>query len=287
MGTTISRNTIGLIAVCGAVLSLAACGTSSSKDGSSALAATHAVNTAPPEPLVLGSCIDATDSVGKGFGANVRDRIADFVGDRIPAKPADSSNGVAAVAGLKLELRLVTTRPLSEGAPYVRIDVPAVPGLAPMPDISDGSALDASTPGTKSPYETWRDQKVTWDTDYDKALAKQKAAVQKVRSLSLNGGMSGITGCMSSLAQDLRRDGTPRYLLASDLQENVSAQLSGSLDNQPVFVIQPCPSGVGQTCDGNFKRMSDQLKQLHAGRIVRETQASADQAVAEWMKADS
>jgi hypothetical protein len=154
----------------------------------------------------------------------------------------------------------------------------------PMPDISNSANLTAPTPGAKSPYEIWRSQRVAWQTAYTRALTMQRAAKRRIRSLSLGGGLSGITGCVSALAQDLRAYGKPNLLLASDLQENVTAELSGSLENQPVFVIQPCPSGVAQTCDAAFARMRRLLHMLHAGTVERATAASIAPAVSSWLR---
>jgi hypothetical protein len=78
--------------------------------------------------------------------------------------------------------------------------------------------------------------------------------------------------------------GTRSFLIASDLDENVPAQLDGSFGGAPLVVIQSCPSGDAVRCNQLFTRFKDVMTQLRVGPVLLFRPEQAGPVIAQWVR---
>jgi hypothetical protein len=220
-------------------------------------------------------CVDPTASTDASFAKSIKDATVASVGRHVPSKPGVDKDGVAPIAGVDLTVRLVGTAPMAYGAPIYRVHVAAVPGLPARPDMTVDGALD---PGGS--YARWKGLEKEWSSAYDQALAAQQSAVDILNSIDLGAqGLSGITGCVSALAEIAPSDGDASFLVASDLEETVAPQSAGSMHNFPVVVIQPNPSGDAQQATNDFDSFAAWATTRGAGPISHFQPEVADSVI--------
>jgi hypothetical protein len=234
----------------------------------------------------LGACIDPTLSLIPSFATTIRTDLAQAIaGLAPPATPIDTSAQQgqpvsAPQTGINLTVREVdTTSYSSTMAAFTRnVSVPPVPGLMvsrPQPGSSD-----------------YADQLRTWSQDYltvtaDRKLAATDAssASSTIASLPLDrNGWSAISACVSALLVTVPPGGNHSYLLASDLQENITPQLHGSFHGAPLYVVQACDNGNGNSCDGLLKSFTKEMRQLDVGQVIPIRPEDAAAAISNWIR---
>jgi hypothetical protein len=242
--------------------------------------------TSPAGTLTLGACIDPTASIVSSFAPSVRGDLAQAIQDlapppgRLPTNTISGGPVTAPQPGVTLTVRQVTTNSYtSNPGPYMAaVTVPPVAGLArsrPQPGIQDYlSRLRA------------------WTAGYDSVAAARGAArhaaatgAATIAGMPLDRqGWSGISACVSALLTTVPASGTHSYLLASDLQEDVTPQLAGSFHGAPLVIIQTCDTGRAAHCQRLLDRFTVTMRRLGAGQItvVRPEQAAA--AITQWIR---
>lgn len=248
------RNFIALVAVAGlAVVGLAATGNLSlgnaaadsggvtvttTQEGADGLTPQPA-----PEGKSIGLCIDPTASTDKAFAKATLASAINAVKNYLPVKPA-TKEGVTAVPGLDLTVRLVSTRPLAYGQPYLNIQVPAVVGLPPRPDMTAPGALD---PG--GPYLAWKQSETQWTSDFQAAQDAIESAIKRLGEIDLaNPGRSGVRECAAALVSVAPTYANATLIVASDLGDNSFTGAKPNFDGKPLILIQPCADGNAKHC---------------------------------------
>jgi hypothetical protein len=242
--------------------------------------------TRPAGTLTLGACIDPTSSIVSSFASAIRGDLAQAVGSLAPLSgklPTNTISGGPVTqpqAGVKLTVRQVTTNSYSSNpGPYTRsVAVPPVPGLAhPRPE-----------PGAQDYLSQLR----TWTAGYEgvaaaRAEARRDAAAGEstIASMPLDRrGWSGVSACISGLLTTMPPGGTHSYLLASDLQENVTPQLAGSFHGASLVIIQTCDTGNAAYCQHLLERFTRTMRRLDVGPITIVRPEVAAAAIAQWIR---
>jgi hypothetical protein len=125
---------------------------------------------AVPVQLYRFALIDPTTSTDSSFRESMKADIIAAVQSLVPAKPNDTKDGVPAVKGLQLTVRLVETNSLAYGQPNAAISIPSVAELPSRPNMTAPGALD---PG--GPYDTWKQSEAKWSAAYDAALTANRS----------------------------------------------------------------------------------------------------------------
>lgn len=240
-------------------------------------------------PLSEGACIDSTASTVTSFAASVRGDLASAVASLgptgpVPTKPIDSSgSGPLSVPqpGVSLRVRQVDTASLSS-TPTLYNSVVSVPGVF-------GLTAREPAPGSNN-YTTAMS---TWNEQYNQVSSSRAAARSAAAKASktLAGlplddnqqAMSAISACVSGLLTTVPHAGSQRFLLASDLQENETAQLTGSFHGAPLLIIQACDSGDVSYCGGLLSRFKGEMRRLDVGPITVVRPENAQQAIYQWV----
>lgn len=218
--------------------------------------------------------IDPTTSTDAAFKESMKAKIIAAVGSYVPVKPSDTKDGVPALAGIHLVVRLVGTVPLQYGAPDYTVDIPSVPALPSRPDMTAPGALD---PG--SSYSQWKDAQKHWSSKYDAALAAGQEAVTTLQGINLDlGEWSAVTSGVVSLALVAPNEGDVAFLVMSDLDEN-QPQQPVALAGHPFTVVQPDPIGEIGRWDTLFTGFSLWAKANGAGEIVRVRPEASDDVI--------
>lgn len=197
-----------------------------------------------PEGKSIGLCLDPTASTDKAFARATLASAINAVKNYLPVKPATTKDGVTAVPGLDLTVRLVSTRPLAYGQPYLNIQVPAVVGLPPRPDMTAPGALD---PG--GPYLAWKKSEVEWTSDFQAAQEAVGSAIERLGGIDLsNPGRSGVRECAAALVSVAPEYANATLIVASDLGDNSFTGAKPNFDGKPLILIQPCADGNARHC---------------------------------------
>jgi hypothetical protein len=234
----------------------------------------------------LGACIDPTLSLIPSFATTIRTDLAQAVASLAPAvTPVDTSAQQGQPvsppqAGINLTIREVdTTSYSSTMTAFTRnVSVPPVPGLMvsrPQPGSSDyANQLRTWTQG----YQTVTADRKLADTD-------AASASSAIASLPLDrNGWSAISACVSALLVTMPPGGNHSYLLASDLQENIAPQLHGSFHGAPLYVVQACDNGNGNSCAELLKSFTKEMRQLGAGQVITIRPEDAAAAISNWIR---
>ena len=244
--------------------------------------------TSPARQLSLGACIDDTTSLVSSFAPGIRSDLAQAVASLAPHGTLDTNAARAGQpvtvpqSGISLTIReVVTNSAASILTKYTRVvSVPGIPGLST-------SRPDVRVPG----YET---RLRSWSRGYSLVLAARRnaataasAAAQTIANLPLAHGWSGISACVSALLLTTPPGGQRSYLLASDLQENVTPQLAGSFNGAPLVIVQACDSGNLAHCHHLYEHFAAEMRQLHVGDITVLRPEDAAQAIQEWVRTGS
>jgi len=234
----------------------------------------------------LGACIDPTLSLIPSFATTIRTDLAQAIASLAPAAtPVETSAqpGQAVSppqAGINLTVREVdTTSYSSTMAAFTRnVSVPPVPGLMvsrPQPGSSDYA----------NQLRTWTQDYQTVTADRKLAAADAASASSTIASLPLDrNGSSAISACVSALLVTVPPGGNHSYLLASDLQENIAPQLHGSFHGAPLYVVQACDNGNGNSCAGLLKSFTKEMRQLDVGQVISIRPEDAATAIGNWIR---
>lgn len=242
--------------------------------------------TNPAKLLTLGACIDPTASIVSSFARSIRGDLAQAVGSLAPPEgklPTNTISGGPVTppqAGVNLTVRQVTTDSLSSTlSAYTRsVVVPPVPGLT----------RSRPEPSARAHVSQLR----TWTVGYQSVAAARAAArhaaaagAATIAGMPLDRrGRSGISACMSGLLTTVPSGGAHSYLLASDLQENVTPQLAGSFHGRPLVIIQTCDTGNAAYCQRLLNRFSRMMRRLDVGPITVVRPEVAAAAIAQWIR---
>ena len=112
-----------------------------------------------PDGVSVGLCLDPTDSTARAFAFSIKRSLVAAVRQHLPAAPDSRAlrDGAAGVSGLDLTVRLVSTRPLAYGQPFVHVELPGVPGLPARPDLTQPGAVDIG-----GSYDVWKGLVQQW-----------------------------------------------------------------------------------------------------------------------------
>jgi hypothetical protein len=236
--------------------------------------------------LSEGACIDATTSTVSSFSSDIRSDLASAVASLAPAGalptqpqgPGPLSEPQPAVS---LWIRQVNNNSNSSvpTAFDETVNVPAVLGLAQY----------QPTPGAAD-YVT---QMGAWSALYEKVDASREAAsqaakkaAQAIANLPLDNSpqvWSAISACITGLLGTVSPTGRRSFLIASDLEEDLSPQLGGSFQGAPLVIIQACDSGNVSYCSGLLSAFEREMRQLHVGPITVVRPEDASQAIYQWV----
>lgn len=234
-----------------------------------------------PEPRERLALLDPTLSSDASFRESMKSLLVQGVGGVVPPKPETTIDGVPAVTGLKLVVRLVGTTPLKEGAADYRVDIPSVPGLPARPSLDDPDAL---TPDGS--YNQWVAAEAEWSAAYDAALEAARVGTETLAAMDLNlDEWSAITAGVSALALVGPAGPGARMLVMSDLDENLPQQ-STDLRGIPIDVIQPDITGDLATWSGLFASFTAWAGSSGSGAITRYRPEAAPAVIAEFLTGD-
>jgi hypothetical protein len=232
-----------------------------------------------PEPRYRYVSLDPTTSTDVSFRESMKSKIVAAVQTFVPPKPATTKDGVAAITGLELTVRLVGTIPLSYGQPNYEVSIPSVPELPARPDMTANGALDPD-----GPYDQWKKAESDWSEQYDAALTAAEMAVATLQDIDLNRDeWSAVTASVAALTLLAPVDGDVAYLAASDLDEN-RAQQPASFNGKAVYIIQPDPLGDIGRWDALFQNFAAWATANGAGSIERVRPESADPVITTFIK---
>lgn len=236
--------------------------------------------------LTLGACIDPTASIVSSFAAAIQGDLAQAVGSLAPppgALPTNTISGGPVTSpqpGVNLTVRQVNTTSLSSDLNlYTRnLVVPPVPGLA----------RSRPGPGDQDYLSQLRD----WSAGYATVTAARGAArraatagAAAIAGMPLDrNGWSDIIGCISGLLTTVPSGGLHSYLLASDLQQDVVPQMTGSFHGAPLTIIQTCDTGNAAYCQGLLQSFTRAMRQLDAGPITTVRPEDAGAAISQWIR---
>lgn len=258
---------VAFVAVRSGILNLSAIKGSPSSAAPAASASDPGGTTNPrPQPPVgrsLHVCADSTKSTDVQFAQGFIGSLADEVKGHLPNLPTDLRQGFPAIGGLEVTLRLVSTKPLAYGQTYVQVNIPAIAGLPPQPDLTAEHALDLED-GT---YAVWKKQRDAFTTEYRAALQSRDAAVRSLNSVDLRVGRSGVQACAAALTT-VAGAYPVTYVVASDLRDNASGQnVTAQFAGRPMLLVQPCPDGDQQKCVNSLESFSQWATSQGAGDI--------------------
>jgi hypothetical protein len=235
----------------------------------------------------LGACLDTLYPSPESFGPQLRDDIArdfsDFASgpngwtdDTVDANlPKDAS--VDARDGLDLWVKAVYTNAMSTDNREFTVHavLPAVSGLT------------AAMPSLDSPqWTSWQRDRATMISQWKQAYRDASQARNTLGTMPFppyHQTLSGISGCMSTLLQLVPHDGKRSFLIATDCDEPQAPQLQGDFQNDPLTIIQTCPSGDSAVCDQFYNQFVGEMQRLHVGKVTRIRPEMADEAIQTWV----
>lgn len=215
----------------------------------------------PPGMQSVGVLLDSTGSTNIDFAERVRKELIQALS--LPTPPEFHSTGIAPVAGLHMQLMLVTGNPFKQGdSRYLDITLPGISGLPPRPDLTKDGALDE--------YNQWRELETQWEAEVLAAEDLYLEAREQVMTMDIvNVDNSGIASSLLLLL-DLMPESGSRLLIASDLIENMSAEaLEVAREEYSVVIIQPSPNGNLKQADQSFAAVQTLLSEVGISEIQR------------------
>jgi hypothetical protein len=244
--------------------------------------------TSPAGQLSLGACIDPTASLVPSFAPGIRADLASAIASLAPSGELDTTATAPGQpvsqpqAALDLTVRQVdTTSFASTMTTFTRtVQVPGIPGLtASRPE--PGSANYATQ------LDDWSQDYAQITADRRSAAAAAASASHAIGSLPLDdnaANWSAISACVSALLLTVPAGGSHSYLLASDLEEDVAAQLAGSFRGSPLVIIQACDSGNASYCQGLLSGFEREMRRLDVGPITVIRPEDAAAAIDQWVQ---
>jgi hypothetical protein len=166
---------------------------------------------------------------------------------------------------------------LSSTLPNLNVVVPGIPGL-------NMSRPDPTAANYDSALQTWSNGYGTVTAARKATSAAAASSARSVAAMPLAGGWSGISACVSGLLVTVPQAGQHSYLLASDLQENVTPQLAGSFHGDPLVIVQTCDNGDASYCSGLLQRFEAKMHRLDVGTITVVRPEDAAQAIGQWVR---
>ncbi len=217
-----------------------------------------------PEGHSIAACIDSTASTDAAFAESILASTTQAVQNYVPAMPTVTKDGVLAVPGLDLTIRLVSTRPLAFGQSYLNVQIPSVNGLAARPDMTALGALD---PGGS--YLMWKKSEEQWATDYQTAIDAEATAVKQLGTVDLTRpGRSGVRDCVAALNSVASKYSNVTLIVASDLGDNSFTGANPTFAGKPMVLIQPCPDGDAKRCAGLQEKFTSWAVDHGSGSIT-------------------
>ncbi len=234
------------------------------------------ITTVPPEDdgRSIDVCLDPTASTRKAFATSIVASIVASVGRHVPPLPTVLKNGVTGIPGLELTLRLVSTRPMAYGEPYVRIVIPTIAGLPARPDMTEAGALDPD-----GPYSRWKELAATWTADYGSARQAQASGVASLQRIALfRPERSGVRDCAAALMSVKPTFPAVTVVVASDLEGNEFTGTDPDFGKAAVVLVQPCPDGNASACKRRDHEFTSWIRTHNAGPVTRaRPEAAADE----------
>jgi hypothetical protein len=276
----------GALCVVAVIALLAARSSLSGHPSAAGASAQSATDMSAGGTWTLGACIDPTLSLIPSFATTIRTDLAQGVASLAPAAtPVDTSAQPgqpvsAPQAGINLTVREIdTTSYSSTMTAFTRnVSVPPVPGLMvsrPQPGSGDYA----------NQLRTWSQDYQTVTADRKLAAADAVSASSTIAALPLDrNGSSAISACVSGLLVTVPPGGNHSYLLASDLQENIAPQLHGSFHGAPLYVVQACDNGNGNSCAGLLQSFTKEMRQLDVGQVIPIRPEDAAAAISNWIR---
>lgn len=218
-----------------------------------------------PDPRYRLVSLDVTTSTDTSFRAAMKAELVSALASYVPPKPEVTKEGVDAVAGLEVIIKLVGSDPLAYGQPHFEASIPGVGSLGPRPDMLAPGALE---PG--GAYDLWSEAEEQWSADYDAALAAAAEASAALDAFSIEyDEWSAITESVAALmllAPEPPADVAVAVL--SDLNENLGQQ-PASFAGAPIVVVQPDIAGDIAVYDSLFTNFSAWAAANGAGPVTR------------------
>lgn len=232
-----------LLALAAAVVSLGSACTSAAVPAGPAPPATATYQPEVPAGTVhAGVCSDPSSSAAPGFAEHVRDALAAAV-DRTPGPAGPPGAPTAPRSGLDLHVRTVGSASGRTDQPFLNIQVEAVPGLVARPDSTDPDFLDID------PH--WVEAAGTVEEIGRRAASQEEAGARAIQGMALDRSQrSDIWGCVAALAQIVERPA--RFVVATDLVQNVPYAFRGDLRDVELLIVQACEQQIdrcGETVD--------------------------------------
>jgi hypothetical protein len=228
------------------------------------------------------TCIDPTASTDKRFAQAIRASLVEAVRGYMPSRPEETKAGVAGTPGLDLTVRLISTRPLAYGEPYLHIEIPPVDGLPPRPDMTKPGALD---PG--GPYLAWKKVEAQWAADYRAAQTAQADAVEVLQRIDLSHPQrSGVRDCVAALMTVPATYPDATVVVASDLGDNEFTGTDPVFNGAPMLIIQPCPKGDAGTCAARLEAFTSWTSAHGAGPVSLARPEAGDVALTQLISSN-
>jgi hypothetical protein len=235
-----------------------------------------------PDGKSVAVCIDPTASTDRHFARSIRASLVEAVRGYVPHEPAETKAGIAPVAGLDLTVRLVSTRPLAYGEPYLYADIPLVAGLPTRPDMTQLGALE---PG--GPYLAWKKSNEQWAADYHVAVEAQSDAIDALGRIDLSYSQrSGVRDCVAALMTVPFTSANVTVVVASDLRDNEFTGTAPDFGGARMLLIQPCPNGNASECARRYDAFISWASAHGVGPVSMARPEAADTALGQLISVD-
>jgi len=238
-------------------------------------------DTSPGGELSLGACIDPTLSLIPSFAPTMRTDLAQALASLTPQTKLVTNAAVPGQSGVNLTIRQVDTASFSTTMSAFTRNV-EVPGIHEL-------TVSRPAPGSVDYVDRLR----AWSQGYQIVSEDRKAAStaaagasRTIGSLPLDqnaASWSGISACVSALLLTVPPGGNHSYLLASDLEENVTPQLAGSFHGAPLIIVQACDGGDASYCQELLNHFEQEMRRLDVGQVTVIRPEDAAQAIDRWV----
>jgi hypothetical protein len=233
--------------------------------------------------LSLGACIDPTLSLIPSFAPAIRSDLSQPLASLAAQSQLVTDAAMAGQPSVNLTVRQVDTYSFSTTmSAFTRnVQVPGIHGLT-VARPAPGSA------GYVGRLRVWSQGYQTVSDDRKATTGAAAGASGTIGSLPLDqnaASWSGISACVSALLLTVPPAGNHSYLLASDLEENVTPQLAGSFHGAPLFIVQACDNGSASYCQGLLDHFKQEMQRLDVGQVTVIRPEDAAQAISQWVHA--